>query len=419
MDSIEKKTDDPAVRALVFDLSMWKYAVAKAVGPKLRRVFYGPGTCFELRDVPEPKAPSDEWVTLKPLLTGFCGSDLSAIFFKYSPAMSAVSLGAGERAVFGHETLAEVVDVGAGAKGRVKAGDRVVIDPVLACEPRGLDPCPRCAVGEYATCERAGTARPKGVMLGACTEYPGGFSERMVAHKSQVFRVPDSVPNEVAVLTEPLAIAVHAVLRHPPKDGEDVLVVGGGMIAFAILWAIKEIFPGARVTLFTVESYQLPIAQALGADRIWSPENGPLMDQAARATSAQILRPVIGRPFLSGGFDRVYDCVGTKPSFDDALRVTRGGGTIVLVGNSGQMALDTTFVWNKELKIEGTVFYGNEEFRGRRARTFDATLELITSTRAPLARLVTHTFPLEQYAEAIEVNLDRGKHKSVKAAFRI
>ncbi len=398
---------------------MWKYAVAKAIGPKVRRVFYGPGTCFDLRDVPEPTPPSDAWVTLKPILTGFCGSDLAAIFFKYSPAMSAVSIGAGERAVFGHEILARVVAVGEGAKGRVKEGDRVVVDPVLACGPRGLDPCGRCAVGEYATCERVGSAKPKGVMLGACTEYPGGFSERMVAHESQVFRVPDAMPDDVAVLTEPLAIAVHAVMRHPPKDGEDVLVVGGGMIAFAIVWAIKELCPTAHVTLFTVEGYQLPIAEAIGADRVWSPAKGALMDQAALATSSQLLRPVIGRPFLSGGFARVYDCVGSKASMDDALRITRGGGTIVLVGTSGQLSLDTTFLWNKELKIEGTVFYGTEDFRGRRARTFDATLELMTSAKAPLARLVTHTFPLEDYARAIEVNLDRGAHKSVKAVFRI
>jgi threonine dehydrogenase-like Zn-dependent dehydrogenase len=241
----------------------------------------------------------------------------------------------------------------------------------------------------------------------------------MVAHASQVFRVPDSVPNEVAVLTEPLSIAVHAVMRHPPKDGDDVLVVGGGMIAFAVVWALKELCPGARVTLFTVEKYQLPIATALGADRAWSPEGGSLLTQAARATSSQVLKPVIGRPFLAGGFARVFDCVGSKASLDDALRVSRGGGTIVLVGNSGVMSLDTTFLWNKELKVEGTVFYGTEDFRGRRARTFDATLELLASTKKPLASLVTHTFPLERYADAIAVNLDRSEHKSVKAVFQI
>ena len=412
------------MRALVYDLTLWKYLAAKAVGPRVRRAFYGPGTCFELRDVAEPKTPGDDWVALKPRLTGFCGSDLAAIFFKMSPAMSAVSLSAGDRAVFGHEILADVVHVGAGARGKtdVKEGDRVVVDPVLGCDVRGERPaCERCAVGEYATCEKVGTARPKGVMLGACTEYPGGFSEKMVAHYTQLFRVPDGVDDDVAVLAEPLSVCVHAVLRHPPKDGERVLVLGGGMIAFGVLWALKEICPGADVTLFTVEDYQLPIARGLGASDAWSPKGGALLDQAAKKTSSRVLEPILGRGFLAGGFDRVYDCVGSHASIDDALRITRGGGTIVMVGAAGVLPpIDMTFVWQKELKVEGTVFYGTEDFRSRRARTFAVTLELLTSTpaRARLAELVTHHFPLEDYARAIEVNLDRKKHKSVKSVFR-
>jgi threonine dehydrogenase-like Zn-dependent dehydrogenase len=91
-----------------------------------------------------------------------------------------------------------------------------------------------------------------------------------------------------------------------------------------------------------------------------------------------------------------------------------------MVGAVGEVPkIDLTFLWQKELKLEGTVFYGEEEWRGRKARTFDATLELLTSTRAPLAQLVTHHFPLEGYAEAIDVNVDRQKHRSVKAVFQL
>lgn len=408
------------MRALVFDLSLLKYLVAKAVGPKARRLHRGPGTCFELRDVPEPKWPANDWVTLKPKLTGMCGSDLGAIFFKMSPAMSAISLSPGDAAVFGHEILAEVVEVGPGAKGRVKEGDRVVVDPVLACDVRGQSPCGRCAIGEYATCEKVGTATPKGVMLGACTAYPGGFSERMVAHRSQVFRVPDGISDDVAVLAEPLAVAVHAVLRHPPKKGEKILVIGGGMIAFGTLWALREICPEADVTLFTVEGYQVAIAEKLGAQRAWSPKGGALLEQAARETNSKILKPMIGRGFLAGGFDRIYDCVGSHASVDDALRVARGGATIVMVGAAGVLPpLDLTFVWNKELKLEGTVFYGHEEHAGKRQRTFETTLDLLGGTSRDLASLVTHHFELEDYERAIDANVDRRASKSIKTVFRI
>jgi threonine dehydrogenase-like Zn-dependent dehydrogenase len=408
------------MRALVFDLSIPKYLLARAIGAKRApRLFYGPRSCFTLRDVPTPTPPNDEWLVLRPRLAGLCGSDLSAIFLKMSPAMSAVTIGAGESAVFGHEVLADVEHVGVGARGRgVKEGDRVVVDPVLGCAARSLVPCARCAAGEYGTCARIGSVMPKGVILGACPSWPGGFGERMVAHRSQVFRVPDSIADELAVLTEPLSVAVHAVLRHPPVDDEEVLVIGGGPIAFGVLWALREIAPRARVTLYTVEDYQLPIATSLGAARAWSPRGGALLDRTATATSSAVLRPVLGREYLAGGFSRVFDCVGSQASLDDALRITAPGGTIVLVGAAGVTpTLDLTFLWHKELKVEGTAYYAEEDWKGRSARTFEATLELLGSTRAPLAALVTHRYPLGDYARAIEASVHRTAHRSVKAVF--
>ena len=91
---------------------------------------------------------------------------------------------------------------------------------------------------------------------------------------------------------------------------------------------------------------------------------------------------------------------------------------MVLVGAAGILpTLDLTFVWSRELKIEGTVFYGHEDWKGGRSRTFDATLELMTTTTAPLGSLVTHTFRLEEFAAAIDCNVDRRENKSIKAVF--
>ena len=238
--------------------------------------------------------------------------------------MSAVSLASGESApCWGTRVLADVVHVGTGAKACVKEGDRVVVDPVLGCEARAEVPCGRCAIGEYATCHRFGTGSPRGIMLGACSQLPGGFGERMVAHKSQIFRVPDALSDERAVLTEPLAVGAHAALRHPPADGERVLVVGGGIIAFSVLWAIRELCPSAEVTLFTVEGLPaVPLARSLGAARAWSLRGG-LADGSRRRWPPRpaCSGPRSGEGFLTGGFSRVYDCVGTRASLDDAMRV--------------------------------------------------------------------------------------------------
>jgi threonine dehydrogenase-like Zn-dependent dehydrogenase len=92
----------------------------------------------------------------------------------------------------------------------------------------------------------------------------------------------------------------------------------------------------------------------------------------------------------------------------------------VLVGAAGILpSIDMTFVWSRELKVEGTVFYGQEDWKGGRARTFDACLELLTTTRAPIDSLVTHTFPLEGYARAIDASLDRKETRSIKAVFDV
>jgi L-iditol 2-dehydrogenase len=402
------------MRALVYDLSIPRYALAMATGRKVDSLLYGRLSGLQLRELPAPQLPGDDWAVLAPRRTGLCGSDLSAIFFKMSPTMSVF---ASMPSVLGHEILADVVEVGKGARaqGRVKEGDRVVVDPVLACETRGLPSCSRCDSGAYGTCERHGDGR--GAVLGFSSEHPGGFAERMVAHASQLFVVPPGINDDLGVLAEPCAVAVHAVMSHRPRDGESVLVIGGGIIALATLWALKELYPTCRVALYATEGYQRDIARGLGADATPGDDGAPdLLRAGARDLGTGELLPMVGRGFLKRGYDRVFDCIGSQRSLDDALRVTGPGGTIVLVGAAGVVpGLDLATVWSRELRLEGTVYYGYEQHKGERRRTFDITLELLAGTRRPLGDLVTHKLPLERYAEAIRVNVDRRGSRSVKA----
>lgn len=399
------------MKALVYELSIPRYVAALATRRKATSLLYGKLSGLSLRDVPAPTLPGDAWAVLAPRQTGLCGSDLSAIFFKMSPTMSVF---ASMPAVLGHEILADVVEVGSAARGRVREGDRVVVDPVLTCETRGQLACPRCQAGCYGTCERHGDGR--GALLGFSREHPGGFAERMVAHASQLFVVPAAVSDDVAVQAEPAAVAVHAVLQHRPLGDESVLVIGGGPIAFVTIWALKELFPRCRVAVYATEAYQADIARSLGADVALGHDGPPdLLRSAARDLGTGELHPMVGKGLLRGGYDRVFDCIGSPQSLDDALRVTAPGGTIVLVGAAGVIdGLDLSTVWTRELNIEGTVYYGHETWPDARRRTFDITLELLAGTKRPLASLVTHKLPLERYADAIEINLDRRATRSVK-----
>jgi threonine dehydrogenase-like Zn-dependent dehydrogenase len=206
-------------------------------------------------------------------------------------------------------------------------------------------------------------------------------------------------------------------MSHRPKGKESILVIGGGVIAFVTLWALKELFPECRVAISANERYQMAIGRSLGAD-VALGEDGQrdLLTAAAKDLGTAELRPMVGRGFLGRGYDRVFDCIGSKESLDAALRVVGPGGTVVLVGAAGIVpGLDLTTVWTREVKLEGTVYYGWEEWRDRRLRTFALTLELLASTKRPLGALVTHKFTLDEYEQAIRVNLDRRGTSSVKA----
>ncbi len=408
------------MRALVFEPQIARFAAAKVFGPGRMRLFAGPRTSFELRDVPSPKRPGAEWAVLRPLRVGFCGSDLATITYKMSPRLEALGLGLGGHAVLGHEILAEVVSVGTAADPSIHEGDRVIVDPVLACATRNLPFCAHCTDGDHGVCERFGDDRSYGLLLGASPRFPGGFADRMVAHGSQLFRVPDAVSNDAAVLAEPLAVAVHAVLTHPPDANEPVLVIGGGMIAFATVWALRELFPSVPVVLATTEGSQRDLASRFGVTEVFAPPGPDVVTRAAHFLHTKRLAPTVGGAFLATGFRSVFDCVGSAASMSSALAVTAQRGHIVLIGAAGALPnVDWTLLWARELRVEGSVFYGTEQWRGTRERTFAIVRELLTTTNAPLDRLVTHRFALERYEELIAANVERATSRALKTVFTL
>jgi L-iditol 2-dehydrogenase len=407
------------VKGLVFELSIPKYVVAKGVGRRFPRVHYGKGSCLSLRgDVQAPLPPGAGWVRLRSRMAGLCGSDLATLFFKTSPVLEPFN---SFPAVLGHEILAEVVDFGPEVQGLEK-GQRVAVNPLLPCRLRDITPpCVACARGEENGCENTaeGCLAP-GQMIGFHRDLPGGMGEELVAHHTQLHPLPDTVSDEAGVLVEPLAVSTHAVLRAPPRDTERVLIIGGGPVAFATLWALRALGYRNHVTLLTLEAYQLELARALGADETMraAPDLAEAED-VARRTGGKVYRPIIGPPTVTGGFELIYECVGAQASLQDAIRYCRPMGRVVLIGAAGVLdRVDWTMVWKNELSIIGSYVYGPEMFRGRRLHTFDVVRELLAAREGPdVSRLVTHTFPLDQYQEAITANLQRGRYKSVKTAF--
>jgi threonine dehydrogenase-like Zn-dependent dehydrogenase len=390
------------------------WVLLKGLGHRLPNLYTNPFSLTRLRDVSEPKLPTPRWVRVRPLLSGICGSDLATVTAEGSPFFAPLT---SFPFTFGHEVVGRVVEVGGDVRG-VQLGDRVVVEPALHCGVRGItSPCAACKAGHYGNCVNVTAGDiSAGVQTGYCRDTGGGWSTSLVAHEIQLHKVPDTVPDDAAVLVEPFSCALHGVLRG--LDGvtpASVLVVGCGTMGLLTIAALRAV--GSTCRIFTSAKYphQRELALKLGADEVLPAGKG-LHADLCRRSGATLHFPEIGQPTVLGGFDVVFDCVGSARSLDDALRFTRSRGRTVLVGMpSIPKTVDWTTIWFKELQVMGVYAYGIEDYQGERVRTFELALRFLQ--RLDLRPLVTHKFPLREYKQAIQTALFTGRQQSVKTVF--
>ena len=405
------------MKAITFAAPIPRYLATLAGGTLSDRFYLGSLACTRYGDVEDPALPSERWVRIRTRLGGICGSDLNVITLKASPSTSPFS---SFPFVIGHENVGEVVEVGRAVHG-VSVGVRVTVNPLLCCEPREIAPaCEACAAGDHSRCAHfTDGALPPGMLLGTTRGLGGSWGERFVAHESQVVAVPESMTDEEAVLVEPFACSVHAVRSNLPADGARVLVIGGGSIGLLTVAALRALAPQVRVTLLARHAFQRDRAQRLGAVR-GVDAHGSYLPELAEAGGTRLLKPIIGRPVGVGGFDQTFVCVGGAAAMDDAMRVTRAGGTVVLLGNSSTMnGIDWTPLWLKELTVRGSLCYGAHAHASPARSAFDEAAALIASGRAPIGDFVTHIFPLARYRQAIDVARSKRAEHSIKVAFRL
>ena len=402
------------MKALMFNITVPGFLVLQVLGRVDRKNYYdGFFSTVKLADVAEPKLVNQDWLKLKIKLCGFCGSDLNLIQVKDSPMASPFT---SFPCIFGHEVYAEVEEVGSRVEGLMK-GERVTVNPGLTCAARGISPeCPSCASGRPGCCEKyAEGAFAPGMFTGICKDICGGFAEYMVVHKSQVYKVPDTVSNEAASLTEPLAVGLQAVLDNRPKDNERVLVIGGGVIGCMIVKAIRGLDIGCSITVAEPGAFAAEFVKRSGADHVVS---GNLIDAAEKITGAKAYKPMLGERIVQGGFDRVFDTVGHSPTVQKALIVTKGGGTMSLVGIGNKISFDPTPLWLKLLTVKGCYGYGYNETDSGKKHAFDMALELMDSHKVHVEDMLTHKFSIENYKELISTNMSKTRHQAIKTAIR-
>lgn len=366
------------MRALLLDAKPMHITLGERLprGWTKRLLTTGLGPLRLIRQEPQTP-PGPEWVRLRPLLTGICGTDLAALTGRLSRRLLEVAT---LPAVPGHEIAARDPD-----------GRLVVVDPLLPCAVRGLPPCRACAAGRPNACERfSGGGIATAMYLGFCRDLPGGWGQTVLAHRSQIHAVPEGVPPELAVLAEPLAIAMHGVLQAVPEPAERICVLGAGTIGLTVVASLRLLGFANPTTVLARHPIQAHMATRLGAGQIGAGERER--------------------------FDLVFECGGSAASVREALERTQAGGRMVLLGSAGPAGVDWTEVWARERRVIGSTGYSFEPARGNR-HTFDLALEGLaeaaTGDALPLGALVTGVYALADWRAAITSAFDHRRHLKV------
>jgi threonine dehydrogenase-like Zn-dependent dehydrogenase len=392
------------MKALVVERSAHRFAAARIAAATVGSgggIGIGP---IRLLDLDTFVLPGPDWRRIRPRLAGICGSDLATVDGESSRYFEEI---VSFPFVLGHEIVADVVD---------QAGRRVVVEPVLGCLARGIDPpCRACAEGRKGSCERLafGHLHP-GLQTGFCADTGGGWSEELVAHDSQLHDVPESLSDEEAVMVEPSACATHAALLAKVQPTDHVVVLGSGTLGLTTVAAVRHFSPPATLIAVARHQIQRDLARDLGADDVVGEDE---LGRAARRLTGSLAlgKRSAAKGRLTGGVDIVFDCVGSSRTLTEALAVTRPGGKIILVGMPGTVRVDLAPLWQREVTITGAYAYGVEARDGTTISTFDLAFELVAAAR--LGRLVSAHYPLERYEEAVRHAASAGRRGSVKIVF--
>ncbi len=373
---------------LVFSRKPARFAAARLAGSLMpgRGASVGPLSLEPDETLP---LPTREWVRLNPRLAGICGSDLALVDGSaaayFDPLVSYPFTP-------GHEVVADVEGT----------DRRVVVVPVLSCITRGITPvCHACEHGAIHLCERVafGHLEP-GLQTGFCADTGGGWSREMIAHPSQLVDVPDDMDDEAAVLIEPTACAVHAAQRY---TGKETVIIGAGTLGLLTLAAITATRDRDRtgpVIVTARYAEQKRLAKELGADIVCATDELPRWVRSATSS-------LVFGDQLTCGAPHVIDCVGSSDSLQQALQVVAPGGEVQVVGMPGNVSLELTSLWHRETAIRGCYAYTRPDF--------DTAIDLVR--RFDLGRMVSATYSLKDYTDAIAHAAQAGRRGAVKIAF--
>jgi 2-desacetyl-2-hydroxyethyl bacteriochlorophyllide A dehydrogenase len=305
-----------------------------------------------VEEVPEPEmGPKD--VVVKVGACGICGTDIHIIDGEFPPTVYPI--------IIGHEFGGTVVAVGKDVVG-VRVGDRVGVDPTLNCGE-----CYFCQRGQGNLCERWNA-----VGVG---HHPGGFAECVAVPERCVYPIPDGMSFADAALIEPVSCVVHGFHLLQPRVGDSYLIYGAGPMGLQNAQMAR--FNGASVVaIVDINPSRLEIARGFGFEVV-----GASLDE---------VRHVAPR-----GFDIVIEATGKTKVAEMAIEAVIRRGKLLLFGvcpPGEKAAYDAFTIYNQELTIIGSMAVLN---------SYGPAIDVINAGGIDTKKMVTHTFPIAQFAEAV------------------
>ncbi len=321
-----------------------------------------------IEHIPVPAYEPDQ-VLVKVAACGVCGTDIHIYEGHMRPMWPPHY-----PFIQGHEWAGEVAAIGSRARTTLKVGDRVIMEPTIGCGA-----CPTCIRGDYHICENA--SKPDGGyrLLGHTAN--GAFSEYGVAPPNNLHKMPESLGWEEAVIVNQVVIALHAIERAGVEPADTVAILGPGLLGLSVLQLVKML--GASKTYLTGRGYRLRIAEELGADVV--------IDITKEDPVAVVRRDTGGR-----GVDLAIECAGPPETMRQAVDMVRRGGRVVLEGlNGGQ---EVAFNSDRIVLDEIAIFGG----RGS-PNCYPRAIQMMADGRIDTKKMLTHTFALDDFAEAIRM----------------
>ena len=309
-------------------------------------------------EIADPK-PGPGQVLVKTRACGICGSDLHTLQHGAKAADAARRSGSFFRIdprrdfVLGHEFCAEVVDYGPGTERRFKPGTLVCSEPVIA-DARGLEP------------------------LGFSNDAPGGYAQYMNLMEGLLIEVPSSLSPELASLTEPIAVGVHAVGRANLDAKHGAVVVGCGPVGLAIIGALRAADVRPIIAVDFSEARR-KLALRLGADVIVDPRvHSPYEDfrDLAQVDPAHGQVRPLWRPGPSLKPQAIFECVGVPGVIQQVMEGAEPGAQIIVVGVCMEPdSIEPMFAINKELDLKFAFGHSQDEFAAALRHIAEGSLE--------------------------------------------